>query len=124
MSWTYRITDGAVTDSAGERRFVGYSGRGHSLAEGRNNPDMIKVIAVGPIPPGLYAIGSPHTSAQTGPYTMDLDPLAGTQTFGRAAFRIHGNNAANDASHGCIILPPDARHAIWESGDHQLEVVI
>ena len=118
--WTYTIATGEMRHGA--TRFLGYSGAGHSREEGRDNPDMVHDVGRGPIPPGRYRIGAPHVSPHTGPYTMDLDPEAGTDTFGRSAFRIHGNNAANDASHGCIILPPDARHAIWESGDHELGV--
>jgi hypothetical protein len=120
--WTYRINDGTMTRDG--LSFVGYSGAGHDRAEGRNNPDMQHEIGVGPIPVGTYEIGMPHYSAQTGPYTMNLDPLPGTNTFGRTLFRIHGNNAQNDASHGCVILPPNARRAVWDSGDHVLEVVV
>lgn len=121
MAWTYKIASGQMLGAKGEC-FQGYSGAGHSLAEGRNNPQMVDAVAKGPIPPGSYTIGDPHVSPQTGPYTMDLDPLPGTNDFGRSLFRIHGNNAANDASHGCVILPPDARHAVWESGDRVLTV--
>lgn len=123
MTWTYRITDGAVLNKDGVKQFIGYSGAGHTLAEGRDNPNLQAAQAMGPIPVGSYYIGAPHLSPNTGPYTMDLTPAEGTNTFGRSLFRIHGNNATNDASHGCIILPPDARHAIWESGDHNLDVI-
>jgi lipoprotein-anchoring transpeptidase ErfK/SrfK len=122
--WKYRIVDGAMISADGKLTFNGYSGTGHTLAEGRNNPVMVDQHDKGPIPPGDYAIGIPHSSNQTGPYTMNLDPINATNTFGRSAFRIHGNNAANDASHGCIILPPDARRAVWESNDHQVRVVV
>lgn len=123
MAWTYQIATGKMTHLPDGETFVGYSGAGHALAEGRNNPAMVTAVAKGPIPPGVYVIGTPHVSPHTGPYTMNLDPAAGTDTHGRSAFRIHGNNAENDASHGCIILPPGARRAIWESGDHALTVI-
>lgn len=125
--WTYKITDGTMTHDDpqhGRTCFSGYSGAGHTLAEGRNNPDMQDAIAKGPLPVGSYTIGVPHTSAHTGPYTMDLTPNPGNDMHGRSLFRIHGNNAANDASEGCIILPPDARRAVWESGDHALDVIV
>lgn len=121
MSWTYHIATGRMVGVAGES-FQGYSGAGHTAAEGRNNPAMVEVQAKGPIPPGVYTIGQPHLSPHTGPFTMDLEPAADTNTFGRSLFRIHGNNQENDASHGCIILPPAARHAIWDSGDHTVVV--
>jgi hypothetical protein len=107
----------------GEQGFIGYSGAGHTMMEGRNNPSMQNVQNKGPIPCGIYDIGDPHYSATTGPYTMNLDPTPETNTYGRSLFRIHGNNERNDASHGCIILPPDARRAVWNSGDHQVTVV-
>jgi hypothetical protein len=46
--------------------------------------------------------------------------------FGRSGFRIHGDNASanHTASDGCIIAGHAAdRTAIWNSGDHVLEVV-
>lgn len=119
--WVYKISTGEMTRD--DQRFVGYSGAGHTLAEGRNNPDMQHAVAQGPIPAGKYTILMPHYSSNTGPYTMNLEPYHDTDTFGRSLFRIHGNNAEDDASHGCIILPPASRRAVWNSGDHELEVV-
>jgi hypothetical protein len=54
---------------------------------------------------------------------MNLDPVDGTNTFGRSLFRIHGDNARHDASEGCIILGPSIRKLIAASGDHDLEVM-
>jgi hypothetical protein len=54
---------------------------------------------------------------------MNLTPQPDTDTFGRNLFRIHGNNAANDASHGCAIAGPDIRNQINNSSDHILQVV-
>lgn len=121
--WTYKIASGQMLGAAGQC-FQGYSGAGHSLAEGRDNPQMVGTVGKGPIPPGHYTIGTPVQDVHTGPYSMHLTPEAGTDTLGRSAFLIHGNNAESDASHGCVIMPPDARHAIWESGDHELEVIL
>lgn len=123
MSWTYKITEHVMISADGELRFSGYSGAGLTVAEGRNNLAMEGAVGKGPIPTGRYAIGAPHDSPHTGPFTLNLDPLPGTNTLGRSEFRIHGNNRVNNASHGCIILPVDARHVIWDSGDHVLEVV-
>jgi lipoprotein-anchoring transpeptidase ErfK/SrfK len=120
--WTYEITTGIMSN--GTMRFQGYSGAGHSPGEGRDNPAMQAMVGQGPIPVGNYMIGAPRDSARLGPYVMDLDPETGTNTFGRSLFRIHGNNATNDSSHGCVILPPDARHAIGQSGDTWLRVVV
>jgi len=95
----------------------GYSGRG----EGRNNPAMEAEPRVGPIPCGPWRIGPPRSSARTGPHVMDLTPL-GHDAHGRSAFQIHGDNAAGDASSGCIVLPRRFRERISASGLRRLEV--
>lgn len=95
-----------------------YSGHG----EGRNNPDMEYVPNVGPIPKGRYRIGPAYDDPHLGPCVMHLDPLPGTDTKGRSAFRIHGNNKQNDASHGCIIAGPTLRHYIAASNDRVISV--
>lgn len=100
---------------------TGWSGR---LA-GKNNPVLEPAHNIGPIPRGTYAIGAPENYPHTGPYSLPLTPGADNQMFGRAAFLIHGAARVNPelSSEGCIILAPDARVAIWQSGDHELVVV-
>jgi hypothetical protein len=46
-----------------------------------------------------------------------------TETFGRSALMIHGDNRTGTASEGCIILPRRVRHIIWDSGERKLKVV-
>jgi hypothetical protein len=117
MTWSY-------SQSTGDLGYnnacvgVGYSGTG----AGRNNPAMQSVRNVGPIPQGRYSIAAPHDTASHGPYVMALTPLAGTLTFTRGGFLIHGDNRRHDASQGCIILGPALRHQIWKSGDHVIVV--
>jgi hypothetical protein len=115
--WTYAIASGALAHD-GEALGRGYSGRG----EGRDSIEKVKVRTVGPIPPGRYRIGPAYRHSRLGPVTMNLDPLPGTNLFGRSLFRIHGDNAAHDASHGCIILSRALRDAIAASGDRVLDV--
>src|SRR5450631_2642024 len=84
---------------------TGYSGAGTVYSQGRNNENMVMVKDRGPIPPGVYKIEKPaYTHPVEGPYVMNLIPQPGTSCFDRSGFHIHGNNARNDASHGCIIL--------------------
>lgn len=99
----------------------GYSGR----ANGKNNPSMQAAVAVGPIPRGKWFMTEMYDSQNVGPRAIKLDPVAGTDTCGRSAFRIHGDSIRDpgNASHGCIILPRPVRLRIWNSGDHILEVV-
>lgn len=73
---------------------------------------MQNVPSTGPLPQGDYTIRAPRNSANTGPAVRDLVPNPNNQMHGRADFQIHGNNAANDASRGCVILPRNVRDAI------------
>lgn len=117
MPWQY-------DQSSGELRlngtFIGkgYSGRG----VGRDNPDMEDEESIGPIPQGTYTIGSAYNSSKVGPLAIILEP-SGHDAHGRTDFRVHGDNRANDASEGCIIMDKSIRKQIINSSDKVLEVV-
>jgi hypothetical protein len=117
--WIWHQSAGQLTRDG--RSWQGYSGAGR----GRNNPSLQAAAGIGPIPQGRWRITDRHDSPNTGPYTLTLAPEPGTATFGRSAFRIHGDSIAHPgtASHGCIILPRAVRDTIWRSGDRCLEVV-
>ena len=117
MSWAYDQSTGELRRD-GVFEGTGYSGTGI----GRNRPDAQKIPDTGPIPQGKYIISAPYLHPHLGPCVMNLVPVPGTDTFGRTAFRIHGDNARHDASEGCIILGPSIRKEIAASGDHELEV--
>lgn len=114
----YKISDGELLRDE-EFMGTGYSGTGL----GRNNLSMCSVANIGPIPPGIYSIGLPYTHPVEGPLVMNLTPSDETETFGRSAFHIHGDNARNDASHGCIILGPSIRKEIINSGEKFITVL-
>ncbi|MFM0268275.1 tlde1 domain-containing protein [Paraburkholderia sediminicola] len=120
MPWSYQQSTGNLSFN-GEFVERGYSG----AATGKNNPAMQAVPNIGPIPRGSYQVGEPHTSPHTGTYTLNLTATAGTNTFGRSAFRIHGDSLHHPgtASEGCIIMGVQTRHRIWVSGDRRLEVI-
>jgi RHS repeat-associated protein len=86
----------------------GYSGTG----PGRDNPDAQNQRSVGPLPRGDYTVGESFRHGHAGPGTRRLTPVPGNNMEDRDGFLIHGNNAANDASNGCVILPPRCRSAI------------
>lgn len=117
--WTWSQRAGALSRD-GAHVADGYSGSG----SGKNNPLLQAAAGVGPIPQGRWRMLGVEDSRTTGPFTIVLAAVEGTRTFGRSAFRIHGDSASHpgQASHGCIILPRPIREAIWASGDHQLEV--
>jgi hypothetical protein len=119
--WTWDQSAGLMFDPDGNRFAGGYSGR----RTGLNNPALQDRRALGPIPQGFWQIGKLEKSKQTGPNIMNLTPLPGTQTFGRSAFQIHGDNGRGNqsASSGCIILGPQFRNIIGRSPVKTLRVV-
>ena len=122
LDWEYSQSTGELTNTNQDGTMgTGYSGQG----EGLNNPDMQNVENVGPIPQGVYDIGTPRDSERTGPYVFDLTPQSGVDPWGRTDFQIHGDNALgnNSASQGCMILPRNVRNQIGASGDNTLRVV-
>jgi len=127
-NFRYSQTVGYIDRLTGDGSFrvgYGYSGDGPKFTEGRNNPAMESVKGKGPIPRGLWKISLPRTSKRVGPVAMDLTPI-GHDAHGRTAFMIHGDNKANDASRGCIILMRPYREQIAEAvraGNDVLEVV-
>ena len=122
LACTYNNSTGRLVCTNESGRTVvdetGYAGTG----AGRNNPAMENVQNVGPIPQGNYSVGTGHAGGHTGPQTLNVDPVAGTNTHGRTAFRIHGNNRRNDASQGCIIMSRGTRDTISNAGGARLRV--
>lgn len=56
---------------------------------------------------------------------IELEPVMGTNTFGRTAFRIHGDNpnTIGASSEGCIIINgAQLRQGIFNSSDDILVV--
>jgi len=120
-TWTYRQNTGELLRN-GVVIAVGYSGYGSCM----NDDDYQMLQDQGPIPVGLWQIGRPYDSDDCGPYVLPLQPMPGTDTFGRSGFLIHGDRLSGppkSASHGCIILGRAIREQIAESGDRVLEVV-
>src|SRR6266704_1148397 len=114
--WTYSQTTGKLTDPQGNDAGIGYSGNGADI----NDPAEQDERGHGPIPQGIWSIGDFFDDhGGKGPIVAHLLPVAGTETFGRSGFMIHGDNKAGDrsASEGCVILNHSLRSAIASSGD-------
>jgi hypothetical protein len=121
MGWKYSQTTGQLVNPAGSGVGLGYSGCG----EGLNSPAQQAVACVGPIPQGDWEIGAFFDDlGGKGPIVAHLTPAAGTETFGRSGFMVHGDNAAGDhtASEGCVILPRVLREQLMASSDRTLTV--
>jgi hypothetical protein len=121
QAWTYSQRTGDL-ERDGTHVAVGYSGGG----EGKNNPDKQSVPNVGPIPQGDWSIvGPPLNTEEHGPFVLRLNPVAGTETFNRSGFLMHGDSKEHPgcASKGCVILPRTVREQVWTSGDRDLKVI-
>ena len=119
-SWQYCISTGAFSLD-GILYGYGYSGHG----EGLNNSKLTNVPNEGPVPVGEWSLSDSYTHVDLGPLVFNLTPQPGTQTFGRALFRIHGDNSSlnHTASDGCIILSRQVRIAVDQSEVRTLTVV-
>lgn len=100
---------------------TGYAGFG----VGKNNPSKQAVPRVGPIPQGAYYMGVAFTHPTLGPIAIPLEPLKGTEMFGRSGFYMHGMNALHpdDSSHGCPVVGKPAREGV-ASGKDRLLIVL
>ena len=79
-----------------------YAGNG----DGINNPLATDEVMHGPLPVGLYTIGTPiNKPMSVGVYALPLTPNPSNCMFGRSQFYIHGDNAQanHTASDGCIV---------------------
>jgi len=121
FAWTYEQRTGELQQDD-KPIATGYSGSG----AGKNNPAMESVPNVGPIPNGDWVIsGPPVDTPSHGPYVLHLEPAAGTETFGRSGFLMHGDSKEHPgcASEGCVVLPRKVREQVWNSGDRELRVI-
>jgi hypothetical protein len=117
MSWKYSQATGRIWRN-GTLVGAGYSGAGLD----RNNPNRESIRDSGPTPRGRYRIGAPENTAAHGPHVLRLTPV-GHNALGRSGCLIHVDNTSHSTSRGCIILGPDVRHSISQSGDTDLEVI-
>lgn len=101
------------------------------MGDGKNNPLLQHIHGVGPLPRGMWRMGSwMDQHGDLGPGVIGLYPLAGTETFGRTGFYIHGDDKTKpgQGSHGCIVRSPEAlRKLMWDTAvtnkDFEIEVV-
>jgi len=122
--WTFSQSNGWLDKDGILVSKTCYSG----IGEGLNNPKLEATPNVGPIPQGFWKIcGPPVETKEHGPYVLRLEPVNGTETFGRSGFLMHGDSVEHAgeyvASHGCIIADRATRTRVWQSGDVDLHVI-
>jgi RHS repeat-associated protein len=98
----------------------GFSGKGKY----RNDPNSQGKEDWGPIPAGKYKIGKRRSRKSNGKKldNFPLTPDIANEMYGRDAFLIHGGSPDKEPSEGCIIMQPDVRDFIENSGDDDLVV--
>ncbi len=126
MCWKFEISTGKLYDPQGNCVATGYSGGGCGQdPDAVDNPDDVALKGIGPLPEGLYTFGQPVPQSKLGPFAIPLSPDPSNQMYGRGDFFCHGDSTQHpgDASEGCVIMPLTWRQAMWNSTDHQLQVV-
>lgn len=120
MGWIYESSTGRLLCD-GALVTIGYSGRGAA----KNRPELDHLANEGPIPCGRWRIGPAYDHPRLGGCVLPLIPAEGTDTHGRSEFRIHGDSRVNPgwASHGCIIIPHDARERLSRERVREIWVV-
>jgi hypothetical protein len=120
---TFDRARGVLLDDAGNVKFTGiWSGHGPAM----NDPSREREIGIGPLPGGIYIVGEVRDSTTLGPFVMNLDPAPGTEMYGRALMRVHGDTVADEnhvASDGCIVAPRPAREWINAQHDRRIRVI-
>ena len=125
MSWIYQQSTGILSAPSSSdwkgATWTGYSGHG----DGLNNPEAQSEIGVGPIPQGLYTIGTAYDDPEKGPCVMRLTPDPTNEMFDRSGFLMHGDNSKLNftASNGCVIQSKNARNIVNSSSDKTLQVI-
>lgn len=121
--WLFVISTGGIYYPSGELLEVGYSGRGIGL----NNPAMQDAKDVGPLPSGLYTLGSLRDDKKLGQDIMDLIPFLANTMYGRDLLRWHGDEVEHPglhlASDGCLVSSRISRLRAANSTDHILRVI-
>jgi hypothetical protein len=123
--WTFNNRTGWMTDPGGTAIERGYAGGNEGKnPEGKNNPAYQYTPDIGPLPVGLYTMGTPVLQSHLGPFAIPLQPDPSNDMQGRGDFFVHGDTTpSGNASEGCIIMSRGTRTQMYTSTDHQIIVV-
>lgn len=124
--WKFNIKTGDMFDPSGKKVWTGYAGGNEGKnPEGKNNPLMVSVKCIGPLPPGWYTFGTVVLQSHLGPYAIPLIPDKQNIMFGRGDFYCHGDTTpSGNASEGCIIMPRFVRNAMYTGTSRRIQVVV
>ncbi len=136
MNITFQITTGTVTNDddgtvLSSSAYAGNDSRtpqNPNKIQGKNNPDKCSLHCIGPLPPGIYSIGTWGTY-DVGQNAAPLTPINVPEIYGRSGFYIHGQEAPTGVnylqeSEGCIVVPHNDRMTIIKLAPAQVTVII
>jgi len=126
MTWSFEQSTGKMLSPSGDLVATGYAGGNCGQnPEGINNTEMQNVAKIGPLPKGVYMLGTVVMESKLGPFAIPLIPDPSNEMFGRGHFFIHGDTVGKPrcASEGCIIMPRLIREQIYNSKDKTITVV-
>lgn len=110
----YHQGSGVIEAPDGVRLAFAWAGKG----TGKNNPKAQDQKCIGPLPQGLYVVGTWEDHPRLGKMVCALTQIDG-ETFGRGSFFIHGasNNPLRygQESMGCIVVPYTSRLLVKEA---------
>jgi len=127
----YCISTGVMTDDDGKiiakNGFSGNNSRegvNPTGIKGYNNPAMVSVKFIGPLPPGTYKVDKPWGfHSPLGPNSVPLTQTSG-ESYGRGSFFVHGPGPDyNNSSEGCIVFPIGERLKVISFNPDQITVV-
>ena len=124
--WTFCSSTGGLRDPLDNFVETGYAGGNCGKnPEGINNPAMCGVKDIGPLPLGLYMMGTPVEGTHLGPLAIPLTPDPSNVMGGRSDFYCHGDHIGKyrSASDGCIIMSHATRLLLIASTDKQIQVI-
>ena len=124
--WTFEQATGKLYSKSGVCVAQGYAGGNCGKNPGgKNNPKMQGVKGVGPLPQGIYTLGTPVLQSKLGPFAIPLLPDKTNVMFGRGDFFCHGDTTpSGNASEGCIIMPRAIRNDMIASGERITVVAV
>ena len=100
-------------------------GRFYAGAPGHvNNPDDCELVGLGPLPLGVYQMGTPIDDPEVGLFAIPLTMTQG-DPLGRSGFLWHGDNASKPpetSSRGCPISSRSTREEGAADADQLLTV--
>lgn len=126
--WKFDSSTGWLYDPNDEPIEQGYAGGAlGTRPDAVNNKAYQYTPLIGPLPVGIYTMGTPVEGTHLGPLAIPLTPDPDNTMGGRSSFYLHadliGKVGLRAASEGCIVMSHATRLLVSQSTDRQLQVV-